>query len=52
MPSPKAAVIVKALQPQNTVREIAQELGVPSKTICRIKDQLKIRGAVIDLLML
>ncbi len=44
MPGPKAVVIVEALQAQKTVREIVQELGVPSKTVCGIKDQLKTRG--------
>ncbi len=44
MPSPKTAVIVKVLQAQKTVRVIVMELGVPSKTVFRIKDKLITRG--------
>jgi hypothetical protein len=44
MPSPKTAVIEKAIQAQKTVREIVHELGVPSKTVCGINEQLKARG--------
>lgn len=44
MPNPKTEDIVKALQAQKTVKDIVEELGVPCRTVYRIKDRLKTRG--------